>query len=80
VTNQLTKEVEVKKENFGIEVDIVKMKGEQVVPVKGQLLEVVYISGIVAAVRTVKKKVMMGHIKMGEVMWGLKEVARVHLS
>jgi antitoxin component of RelBE/YafQ-DinJ toxin-antitoxin module len=90
VTNQLTEAAELKKENFGMEMDVVTMKREQVGHTKGWPVEVVCLGRIavaavvvvvaetVAAVKTVRK-VMMEHGKTGEVVWMLREVARAHL-
>jgi len=88
VTNQLTEAAELKKENFGMETDVVTMKREQAGRTKGQPVEVVCLGRIaaaavvvvaeaVAAVKTVRK-VMTEHGKTEEVVWMLKEVARAH--
>jgi len=90
VTNQLTEAAELKKENCGMEMDVVTMKREQAGHTKGRPVEVVCLGRIaaavvpvvvaeaVAAVKTVRK-VMMEHGKTGEVVWMLREVAKVPL-
>jgi len=90
VTNQLTEVAELKKENFGMEMDVVTMKRDQAGHTKGLPVEVVCLGRIaavaaivvvaeaVAAAKTVRK-VMMEHGKTEEVVWMLREVARAHL-
>jgi hypothetical protein len=88
--NQLTEAAELKKENFGMEMDLVTMKREQAGLIKGPPVEVVCLgkivaaavvviaAAVVAAAKTVRK-VMMEHGKTEEVVWMLREVARALL-
>jgi len=89
VTNQLTEAAELKKENFGMEMDVVTMKREQTGHTKGRPVAVVCLGRTAAAAAVVVaeavaaakavRKVMMEHGKTEEVAWMLREVARAHL-